>query len=84
MNLCGVQDDHWNTGKNKPTPQQEITLHILVEKEPEAVWYAAPDQDSGDPGQLQHTVLPHQYGLEVVCIIPSLFFGGLIWISSPS
>ena len=80
VNLCGVQDDHWNTGKNKPTPQQNMKLHILVDQEPESVWYATPDQDSGNPIQLHHTVLFHQYGLEISCTIPSLFCGGLVWI----
>ena len=84
VNLCGIYDDHWNTGKNRPAPQQDVTLHILVEKEPEAVWYATPDRDSGNPIQLRHTILTHQYGLEVVCTIPYLFFSGLIWISSAS
>ena len=79
VNLCGVQDDHWNTGKNKPTPQQDVKLHILVDQEPESVWYATPDQDSGNPIQLHHTVLSHQYGLEISCTIPSLFCGGLVW-----
>ena len=81
VNLCGVQDDHWNTGKDMPVPQQDIVLHILADQEPAAVWYASPDRDSGNPIPIQFTVSNHQYGLEINCIIPSLLCCGLIWIS---
>ena len=81
VNLCGIQDDHWNTGKDMPVPQQNVVLHILVDEEPAAVWYASPDQNSSNPIPIQFTVLNHQYGLEINCTIPSLFCCGLIWIN---
>jgi len=81
VNLCGVQDDHWNTGKDMPVPQKDVVIHILVDQEPAAVWYASPDQESGSPLQLSFTVSLHQYGLEISCSIPSLYFSGMIWMN---
>ena len=80
-NLCGVQDDHWNTGKDRPVPQQNVILHILTDKEPAGVWYASPDQNAGDPMKIQYLASQCQYGLEISCVIPVLICCGLIWIS---
>ncbi len=80
VNLCGVQDAYWNTGKDRPVPQHHLVLHVLVDQEPDAVWYASPDQESGRPVQLKYTVSLHPYGLEISCEIPSLFYCGMVWI----
>ena len=80
VNLCGVKDDLWNKGKDRPVPQQNVTLHILADKEPAVVWYASPDQQSGHPIPLPFTVSAHPNGLEVNCTVPSLLCCGLIWI----
>ena len=80
INLVGVQDDHWNMGKDMPAPQHNIVLRVLVDRKP-SVWYASPDQGSSNPQPLQYTVSPHPYGLEISFEIPSLFCCGLIWIS---
>ncbi len=81
VNLCGIQDDHWNTGKDMPVPQQQVVLHILVDEAPAAVWYASPDLNSGNPIPIQFTASLHPYGLEINCVIPSLHCCGLIWIN---
>ena len=80
VNLCGNEEDHWSTGKNKPQIQKGIILHVLTEKEPETVWYASPDDRSGSPVPLQHTATHQQYGLEITFTIPSIFCCGLVWI----
>ena len=59
INLCGIQDDHWNTGKSKPIPRKDISLHVLVGQEPSAVWFASPDSNSGIPVKLKHTISAH-------------------------
>ena len=80
INLCGIQDDHWNTGKSKPIPRKDISLHVLVGQEPSAVWFASPDSNSGIPVKLKHTISAHPYGLEISFTVPSLDCCGLIWI----
>ena len=81
VNLFGIQDDYWNTGKSMPKPQHDITFHFLADHKPAAIWYASPDQDFGNPLQLTYIALPHQYGLDISFTIPSLFCCGLIWVS---
>ena len=80
VNLCGVRDDHWNTGKECPVPQRDIVLHVLVDKEPAAVWYVSPDQNSGNPTRLKYDAGLHQYGLEIIVTIPELLCCALVWI----
>ena len=81
VNLCGIRDDCWSSGKNAPTPQQDIILHILVDRDPAAVWYASPDQEAGNPVRLQYTITSQHYGLELSCTVPSIYCCGLIWVS---
>ena len=80
VNLCGIQDACWNRGKDRPVPQHHIVLHILVDQEPAAVWYASPDLNFGRPEPLPCTPSLHPYGLEITCEIPTLLCCGMLWI----
>ena len=80
INLCGIQDDYWNTGKSKPETQVNIHLHVLADKPSLSVWYASPDMNRGNPIQLEHTVSVHPFGLDVRFTVPSLSCFGLVWI----
>ena len=38
INLCGVADDYWNTGKERPTPQCDLSVTILLESDVKTVF----------------------------------------------
>lgn len=80
INLCGNRDEHWNTGKDRPVEQENITFHVLVKGEPEMVWYASPDDASPGPKPLPYKLSNGRFGLEIELIVPSLFCCGLVGI----
>ncbi|MGO4499328.1 glycoside hydrolase family 66 protein [Paenibacillus sp. 2RAB27] len=72
INLCGVSDDYWNTGKEKPTPQNDFSLTILLESDVKSVFISTPDDEMGRPQQAQYEIEERDRGKTLVLTIPRL------------
>ncbi|WP_063867666.1 glycoside hydrolase family 66 protein [Paenibacillus sp. Soil766] len=80
INLCGVSDDYWNTGKQKPTPQNDFSLTILLESEVKSVFISTPDNEMGRPQQAQYEIEDRDRGKTLVLTIPHLDIWSLVVI----
>lgn len=80
MNLCGCDNDCWNRGKDKPIPQENITLHVLMLKQAQTAWFATPDDGLGTAQALECHCTEVDFGMDVEIVIPRLDIGALIWL----
>ncbi len=80
INLHGVQDDCWNTGKETPTPLTEFVLQVLVLRPVQKVWFATPDAAGGEAVALEWNTTQTDYGLNVEIRVPELTQCGLVWL----
>jgi dextranase len=80
INLHGVGDDRWNTGKEPPTPQAHITLRMLLLHPVQTAWYATPDSNLGEAVALPCVCTQTPLGVEAAVTIPQLECCGLLWL----
>ncbi len=80
INLRGVSDDRWNTGKEQPTPQTNIILRVLLLHPVQTAWYATPDAGFGGAVPLTCVCTPVPLGVEAAITIPRLDICGLLWL----
>ncbi len=80
INLVSAQDDHWNQGKEKPTAQDNITLHILTLHPVGCAWYATPDERDGAAQRLDCRCTQTEDGVDVAVCVPRLSCCGLVWL----
>ncbi|MDD3213201.1 MAG: glycoside hydrolase family 66 protein, partial [Eubacteriales bacterium] len=82
INLTGVSDDHWNIGKETPTPVENITLHALALYPVKQAWFASPDAGNGAAVPLECVCRDADYGVDVVIRLPKLDVCGLVWLET--
>jgi len=80
INLCGVQDDRWNAGKDRPDTQRDIAFAFLPEGGIEGIWYASPDINEGRPQAILYETVGSPQGPVIRFTIPELVNWGLVWI----
>ena len=80
INLHGVGDDRWNTGKEQPTPQMSITLRVLLLHPVQTAWYATPDDGLSGAVPLACECKATPLGVEAAITIPRLDICGLLWL----
>lgn len=80
VNLCGVGDDHWDTGKETPEPLEGVSLRVLRLSPPDRVWFASPDEDDGAARMLPFSCDDADDGIYVNIPVPKLGICGLIWL----
>ncbi|MDD3920416.1 MAG: glycoside hydrolase family 66 protein [Eubacteriales bacterium] len=82
INLCGVQENYWNTGKETPTPLTDIPLHALALRPVTGVWFATPDAEDGAATPLAFACAATELGTEVSFTVPALAISGLVWLET--
>ena len=80
INLCGCNNDRWNLGKERPTPQENITLRLLLTQPVHTAWLATPDDGMGTPVALNCRCMQAPCGTEVEITIPKLEVAALVWL----
>lgn len=71
INLVG-NDDYWNRGKHRPSPQRDIRLFILVEERVRSVLIASPDEEMGRPRRAEFSLEDGPRGKRLVVTVPRL------------
>lgn len=73
INLVGLEDDIWETGKKKrPTEQNNVTCTVAMEYEIENLFFASPDQNDGRSIGLAFEVVENEQGKAIRFTIPEL------------
>lgn len=80
INLVNETDDHWNQGKEKPVPQENIVLHVLMLHPVECAWYATPDDHNGAARKLYSDCRQTADGVVATICVPRLDCSGLLWL----
>lgn len=80
INLVAETDDHWNQGKEKPVPQENIVLHVLMLHSVENAWFASPDEHFGAAQRLACKCAQTGSGIDVTICVPRLDCCGILWL----
>ena len=80
INLCGCEDDHWNTGKAKPKEQKDLAFCVNVESEIQGVYCATPDKESACSEPLKYEYLFSDKGRFVKFSLPELAIWSIVYI----
>jgi len=72
INLTNNEEDYWNAGKNRPTPQGQVTVRILMDQEAKSVFIASPDSGMGEPQELTTVYEEGSRGKTLVVTVPEL------------
>lgn len=80
INLCGVSNDCWNRGKEKPIPQENIVIRVLLTHPVHNAWFATPDTGLGTPQPLACRCTEADLGVEATVVVPRLDVCALLWL----
>ncbi len=80
VNLCGCQDDYWNSGKPQPTHQTNVKFIVQVDFEVQGIYSATPDSDLSNAVKLDFSYISKPQGRFVSFILPELSVWSIVWI----
>ncbi|HBE12719.1 MAG TPA: hypothetical protein DCY74_00970, partial [Clostridiales bacterium] len=79
INLCGISDDLWNTGKENPIAQKKIKFHVQIDYRPEGVFIASPDTDCA-VHEVKFNLFRTERGMAIEFLINKVEWWNLIYI----
>ncbi|MFH2113269.1 MAG: glycoside hydrolase family 66 protein [Spirochaetota bacterium] len=80
VNLMGLEDERWTTGKQDPVSVNSIVLELLAWAEVEEVSCASPDDGIGSLLRLDWEYAPHPQGRCVRIAVPEIQWWSLVLV----
>lgn len=73
INLCGNDDDYWNTEKLNPEIINDMEIKIMIDYEVKTVFAASPDFDMGIYKNLDYKIEKSENGAYIIIKIPPVY-----------
>ena len=80
VNLCGCENDHWNTGKKAPIPQEKVRLAVQVDCLVKGVYAASPDGEAMQAQAIPYTEFERETGMFIEFVLPRIEQWTVVWI----
>ena len=78
INLCGNKDDSWNSGKNHPVEQHNISFSVAIDNCIKGVFIASPDYDNQIMKEIKHYIIDTNTGRYVKFIVPRIDYWTIV------
>ena len=81
INLIGIENEIWNTGKSRPVKQENIKCRYMIQETIEGVYFASPDFNKGKSINLEYKYIDHGHGRAIEFYIPSVDIWSIVYVN---
>lgn len=78
INLCGNKDDTWNSGKNHPIEQHNITFSVAIDNYIKGVYIASPDYGNQIMKEINYQTIDNEMGRYVKFTVPRVDYWTIV------